>query len=90
MQYAEPVTGFTAASRHFAGAAGVSADWVAVVSAGWVAVSADWATAGSNIATPNATMSVLRCFTISSPYAFEVSVFAQGYQPSAKNDIKDV
>src|SRR6476619_105035 len=65
-QYAEPVTGFTAASRHFAGAAGVSADWVAVVSEGWVAVSADWAATGSNIATPNATMSVLRCFTISS------------------------
>jgi hypothetical protein len=75
-QYAEPVTGFTTASRHFAGAAAVSFDWVAVVSAGWVAVSPDCATMG-NIVTPNATMSVLRSFTIFFLHLrFEVSVFA--------------
>src|SRR5207344_2487012 len=42
-----------------AGAADVSADWVAVLSA-------DRAAMGNTIVTPNATMSVLRYFTISS------------------------
>jgi hypothetical protein len=77
------VTGFTTASRHFAGAADVSADWVAVVSA-------DRATMGNTIVTPNATMSVLRYFTISSSVCVRFLRIRSRYQPSAGTDIEDV
>jgi hypothetical protein len=97
-QTAKPVTGLTAASRHFAGAAGCSADG-AGVSAGWVDVS-EWAATGSHVVTPNATTSVFRSVTMpSSVFAQRFPLFVErlaspirskSFARSPTNDIEDV